>query len=89
MVLSLFSGGDLEANRCACDRLEMKNTCSAEGLGRDLLSPCGASYFLSISPKVQALTGPDNIPDAPFTCRPHLGFPLKHTRLRSPREALG
>lgn len=59
----------------------MKNTCTAEGLRRDLLSPCVALCFLSISPKLQALTEPDRLPDAQFTCRPHLGFPLKHRRL--------
>lgn len=37
---------------------QMKNTCSTEGLERGLLSPFVVLYFLSISPKVQALTGP-------------------------------
>lgn len=68
---------------------QMKNMCTTEGLGRDLLNPCVAWYFLSISPKLQALTGPDRLLYVRFTCRHHLGFPLKHVRLYSPREALG
>lgn len=68
---------------------QMKNTCSAEGLGRDLLSPHVALHFLSVSPKLQALMGPDRLSDAQFTCRPHLDFPLKHRRLCSPSKRGG
>jgi len=63
----------------------MKTMCSTEGLGRDLLSPCVTLNFLSISPKLQALRGPDRLPDAQFTCRPHLGFTVKHMRLQPQR----
>lgn len=33
--------------------------------------------------------GPDTLPDAQFTRRPHLGFPLKHRRLCSPSKGGG